>query len=77
MALMVTAAKALAGLSWLSLKPKSAALKVWLPSSAMVIVVSVPAGASLTELTVTVTLATLLSSDRRRWPCSVNESGPL
>ena len=61
MALILTAAKALAGLSWLSLKPKSAGLKVWLPSSAMVIVVSVPAGASLTELTVTVTLATLLS----------------
>ena len=57
MALIVTAAKALAGLSWLSLKPKSAALKAWLPSSATVIVVSVTAvGASLTELTVTVTL---------------------
>src|SRR5436309_16077655 len=48
---ILTAAKALAGLSFGSLKPKSAATKVWLPSSRMVIVLSVPDGASLTDVT--------------------------
>ena len=58
---IVTLANRLAGLSLGSVKPKSAAMKVWLPSSRMVIVLSVPAGASLTALMVIETVATLLS----------------
>ena len=45
---MRTAASALAGLSEVSLKPKSADVKTRLVSSLAVIVLLVPAGASLT-----------------------------
>ena len=54
---MTTLAKALAGLSLGSVKPKLAALKVWLPSSLMVTEPLVPAGASLTGATLIVTVA--------------------
>ena len=40
-----------------SLKPKSAAANVWLPSSRIVMVLSAPEGASLTESTWTSTVA--------------------
>ena len=51
---IVTAVSALAGLSLGSVKPKSAAANVYCVSSSVVTVLSVPAGASLTEVTSTV-----------------------
>ena len=53
MLVTMTLVKALAGVSFTSLKPKSLAKTVYAVSSLnVVIVLSVPAGASLTELTV-------------------------
>src|SRR5438046_11927 len=49
-----TAASALAGLSFGSVKPNSSAVKVWAVSSLVVIVLSVPAGASFTLVTLIV-----------------------
>ena len=54
---MVTAAKLLAGLSFGSLKPKSAAVKARPVSSSVVRVALVPAGASLTAVTVRIKVA--------------------
>ena len=51
-----TLAKALAGESFGSLKPKSATVKLTAVSSSVVMVLSVPAGASFTELMVMVTV---------------------
>ena len=51
---IVTALSALAGLSFGSVKPKSAAVKVYCVSSSVVTVLLVPAGASLTAVTLTV-----------------------
>src|SRR5438046_2307657 len=48
------AAAALAGLSFGSVKPNSSAVKVWAVSSLVVIVLSVPAGASFTLVTLIV-----------------------
>ena len=50
----MTAAKLLAGISRASLKPNWLALKVCVPSSEMVTVLSAPAGASFTGVTLTV-----------------------
>ena len=60
--LMRTACRLLAGLSLASLKPKSAAEKVLLPSSSTVSVALWPAGASLTCVTVMVVAPTLESA---------------
>ncbi len=45
---ITTAFRPFAGLSFGSVKPKSAAVRAWLPSSASVIVLSAPDGASFT-----------------------------
>ena len=60
--LMMTAFRSLAGLSVASAKPKSAAEKVLLPSSGRVIVALVPVGASLTGVTLIVSVASTLVS---------------
>ena len=52
----LTAISVCAGLSPASAKPKSAALKAWLPSSTSVTVRLVPAGARLARSTATVPL---------------------
>ena len=57
---MITACKVLAGLSFGSVKPNSAAVKVWPVSSKVVMVLLVPAGASFTLVSLSVTLATVL-----------------
>ena len=54
---MTTLRKPLSGSSNGSVKPKSAAAKVWLASSSMVAEPLVPAGASLTEVTLRVVTA--------------------
>ena len=73
---ILTAASALAGLSFGSLKPKSAAVKTFAVSSSVVTVLSVPAGASLTAVTLMVKVSVSLApkvSD----VTMVRVSGPL
>src|SRR5437588_673252 len=70
-----TAARALGGVSLGSLKPNSAALKVWVASSSTVTVLSAPAGASLTGLTVRVTAA-LAESELASLALKLKASGP-
>ena len=53
---IITLANALAGVSFTSLKPKSATAKLMAVSSSVVMVLSAPAGASFTELMVIVTV---------------------
>ena len=72
--LILTAAKMLAGLSFASAKPKSAAVKVLVPSSDTVTVASKPVGASLTgaSLTgVTLTVMVLALGSRSTPPLAV------
>ena len=54
---ITTACSALAGVSLASLKPKSAVVSATLVSSLVVSVLSAPEGASLTDVTLTSTLA--------------------
>ena len=56
---MMTACKVLGVLSLASAKPKSAAANVLLPSSDIVIVESVPVGASFTDVTLIVNVLAL------------------
>ena len=64
-----TAIRLWAGLSLPSLKPKSAALKVYAVSSFVVTVLSVPAGASFTAVTFTVSV--LAEASRSMPPLAV------
>ena len=57
-----TARSVSGGVSFGSLKPKSAAPKRYAPSSSVVTVLLAPCGASFTEITLTSTVATLESA---------------
>ena len=69
---IVTALSALAGLSFGSVKPKSAAANVYGVSSPVVTVLSVPAGASLTDVTSMVSV--LADASRSTPPLAVPPS---